>query len=138
MIPDAKTLVVVADGRRARLLEQPRLDGPLHDRPDWLAGLKQHHDHAPHGHIPHDGDLHDRAEQAFIKDLAHKLEDVARAQPFDQMILIAPPRALGKLRAALPAALSRKITGSDPHERLDATLITLQDVVHAARRAVPA
>ena len=136
MIPDAKTLVVVADGRRARLLEQPRLDGPLHDRPEWLAGLKQHHDHAPHSHIPHDGDLRDRAEAAFIKDLAHKLEEVARVEPFEQMILIAPPRALGKLREALPTSLMRKVTGSDPHERLDATLITLQDVVHAARHAV--
>lgn len=133
MTPDATTLVVVADGRRARLLEQPRLGGPLHDRPDWL-GVKEHHDHTPHGHIPHDGDAHDRAERAFLKDLVHRLEGVADQHPFDQLILIAPPRALGHIREALPTALARKVVGSDPHERVDATIITLEDVVRAARR----
>ncbi len=134
MTPDATTLVVVADGRRARLLEQLRIDGPLHDRPEWLSGLHEHHDHSPHSHIPHDGDQHDRAERAFIKDLAQRLEEVARKHPFDQVILVAPPRALGHLREALPATLAKKVIGSNPHERVDATLITLEDVVHGVRR----
>jgi protein required for attachment to host cells len=133
MTPDATTLVVVADGRRARLLEQLRLGGPLHDRPDWL-GFKEHHDHVPHGHIPHDGDQRDRAERAFLKDLAQRLETVAALHPFDQLILVAPPRALGCLRQALPPSLARKVIGSDRHERVDATIITLEDVVRGARR----
>jgi protein required for attachment to host cells len=133
MIPDARTLVVVADGHRARLLEQMRLDGPLHDRPDWLDGLKERHAHSRKP-APHDGDANDKAERAFIKDLAHHLEGVARDHAFDQLILIAPPRALGHLREDLPKALASKVVGSNPHEWVDAPIMTLEDVVRAVRR----
>lgn len=135
MNPDAITLVVVADGRRARLLEQPRIDGPLHDRPEWLADVKEHHDHAAPSHITHSGDARDRAEKAFLTTLAKRLEGLAAKHHFDQVVLIAPPRALGHLREALPAGLARKVVGSDSHERVDATIITLEAAVHAARYA---
>ncbi|MDR6627870.1 host attachment protein [Caulobacter segnis] len=135
MNPDAITLVVVADGRRARLLEQPRIDGPLHDRPEWLADVKEHHDHAAPSHITHSGDARDRAEKAFLTDLAKRLEGLAGKHHFDQVVLIAPPRALGHLREALSPNLAKKVVGSDPHERVDATIITLEAAVHAARYA---
>ena len=135
MNPDAITLVVVADGRRARLLEQPRIDGPLHDRPEWLADVKEHHDHAAPSHITHSGDARDRAEKAFLTDLAKRLEGLSAKHHFDQIILVAPPRALGHLREALSSGLVKKVVGSDPHERVDATLITLEAAVHAARYA---
>lgn len=135
MTPDARTLVVVADGRRARFLEQPRIGGPLHERPEWLADIKEHHDHSPHSHIPHTGDAHDRAEKAFLTSLAPRIEAVMAGQALDQLILIAPPRALGCLREALSPAVAKKVVGSDAHERVDATLITLDAAVHAARLA---
>lgn len=138
MTPDARTLVVVADGRRARLLEQPRLDGPLHDRPEWLAGLKEHHDRDVPSHIIHPGDARDRAEKVFLRELARRLDDLNAQQGFDQVILVAPPRALGHLRRGLSTAVARKVVGSDAHERVDATIITLQSVVHAARFAAAA
>lgn len=135
MNPDAITLVVVADGRRARLLEQLRIDGPLHDRPEWLADVKEHHDHAAPSHITHSGDARDRAEKAFLTGLAKRLEGLSAKHHFDQVILIAPPRALGHLREALSPGLIKKVVGSDPHERVDATIITLEAAVHAARYA---
>ncbi|WP_299014870.1 host attachment protein [uncultured Caulobacter sp.] len=135
MNPDAITLVVVADGRRARLLEQPRIDGPLHDRPEWLADVKEHHDHAAPSHITHSGDARDRAEKAFLTGLAKRLEGLSAKHHFDQIILVAPPRALGHLRDALSPGLAKKVVGSDPHERVDATIITLEAAVHAARYA---
>ena len=79
MNPDAITLVVVADGRRARLLEQRRIDGPLHDRPEWLSDVKEHHDHGAPSHITHSGDAHDRAEKAFLSALAKRV-DVSLAE----------------------------------------------------------
>lgn len=135
MTPDARTLIVVADGRRARLLEQPRLDGPLHDRPEWLPGLKEHHEHDAPSRIPHAGDANDRAEKAFLHDLARRIDNLNARHRFDQVILVAPPRALGHLRRGLSTAVMRKVVGSDPHERVDATIITLQSVVHASRVA---
>lgn len=135
MITDARTLVVVADGRRARLLEQPRIDGPLHDRPEWLADVKEHHDHAPPSHITQPGDARDRAENAFLRTLAKRVEAIVAHESIDQVVLVAPPRALGHLREALSPAVTKKVVGSDPHERVDATIITLESVVHAARYA---
>lgn len=135
MTPDATTLVVVADGHRARLLEQSRLGGPLHDRPEWTAGLKERHEHDGPSHITHAGDLRDRAEKGFLRDLAQRLDDLNARHGFDQVILVAPPRALGHLRRALSTAVARKVVGSDAHERVDATIITLQSVVQAARFA---
>ena len=73
MNPDAITLVVVADGRRARLLEQRRIDGPLHDRPEWLSDVKEHHDHGAPSHITHSGDAHDRAELVVSAVLAGEI-----------------------------------------------------------------
>lgn len=135
MNPDAKTLVVVADGRRARLLEQPRIDGPLHDHPEWLADVKEHHDHGAPSHITHSGDAKDRAEKAFLTALAKRLDVLATQNHFDQLILIAPPRALGHLRDSLTPTLAKKVVGSDAHDRVDATIITLEAAVHAARYA---
>ncbi|NQE60692.1 host attachment protein [Caulobacter sp. RHG1] len=135
MTPDARTLVVVADGHRARLLEQARIDGPLHDRPEWLPGMREHHEHEGPTHIVHSGDVRDRAEKAFLRTLGKKLDDLICRQSFDHVILVAPPRALGHLRGALSSPVARKVVGSDPHERVDATIITLQEVVHAARHA---
>jgi len=39
MIEDGRTLVVVADGRQARLFEEARRGGDLHERTAWLADL---------------------------------------------------------------------------------------------------
>jgi protein required for attachment to host cells len=135
MNPDAITLVVVADGRRARLLEQRRIDGPLHDRREWLSDLKEHHDHGAPSHITHSGDAHDRAEKAFLTHLAKRVDAVLAHNTIDQVILIAPPRALGHLREALSPAAAKKVIGSDAHDRVDATIITLESVAHAARYA---
>lgn len=135
MTPDATTLIVVADGRRARLLEQTRIDGPLHDRPEWLADVKEHHDHAAPSHITHAGDGHDRAEKAFLADLAKRVETLVAKHGLNQVVLVAPPRALGHLREALSSAVAKKVVGSDAHDRVDATLITLESVVHAVRFA---
>ena len=135
MTPDARTLIVVADGHRARLLEQPRIGGALHDRPEWLSGLKEHHEHDGPSHITQAGDARDRAEKAFLRDLAKRLDDLNARHGFDQVILVAPPRALGHLRRSLSTTVARKVIGSDAHERVDATIITLQSVVQAARYA---
>jgi protein required for attachment to host cells len=135
MTPDARTLLVVADGRRARLLEQHRIDGPLHDRPEWLPNSKEHHDHAAPSHITHSGDARDRAEKVFLGSLAKQLDALVAHHAIDRVILVAPPRALGHLRDALSTAVARKVVGSDAHDRVDATLITLEAVAHATRSA---
>ena len=42
-------------------------------------------------------------------------------------------RALGVLRKALPTALARRVTVTDPHDRLDESVAAIQDHLRAAR-----
>jgi len=46
-------------------------------------------------------DLHQQAEDAFLAELAQKIEERVRAGAIKGMILVAPPRALGALRPHL-------------------------------------
>lgn len=142
MLQDKRTLLVLADGRRVRLFEESRRGGPLKERGAWLRAMPPFHhpgsaqqvtvrartsatSHA--GHEP----PRDKGERRFLTDLADHLDQVMRDQHFDDLVLIAPPRALGVLRKALPAGLQRRVAATDPHDRLDDTL----DQVHAHLRA---
>ena len=46
-------------------------------------------------------DLHQQAESAFLRGVAHALDEAARAGRFQKLVLVAPPRALAVLRDAL-------------------------------------
>lgn len=50
-------------------------------------------------------DWHRRSEQAFLESLARRLEIKVGAGEIKSMVLVAPPRALGVLRAACSPAL---------------------------------
>jgi protein required for attachment to host cells len=50
-------------------------------------------------------DWHQRNEQAFLEDLARRLESRVSAGDVKSIVLVAPPRALGVLRNALSPAL---------------------------------
>jgi protein required for attachment to host cells len=43
-------------------------------------------------------DWHDQAEQAFLTELAQKLEAAVNAHQVKSLIMVAPPRALGMIR----------------------------------------
>ena len=50
-------------------------------------------------------DWHDQAEQAFLTDLAHRLDAAVAAGKVKSLIVVAPPRALGMIRPAYSHAL---------------------------------
>jgi protein required for attachment to host cells len=58
---------------------------------------------------------------------------VVRDHRFDHLAVMAPPRALGVLRKALPTALARRVTVTDPLDRLDESVAAIQDHLRAAR-----
>lgn len=144
MIEDGRTLVVLADGRRVRLFEEARLAGPLHEQVAWLKGVAPFEQpagtqrvtvHARAGgstHASHEPPR-DKGERQFLTDLAEHLEQVVRDHKFDHLAIIAPPRALGVLRKALPSALAKRVTVSDPHDRLDEPVAEVQEHLRAAR-----
>jgi protein required for attachment to host cells len=147
MIEDARTLVVVADGRHARLFEEPRRGGRLHERAEWLADLPEYkaarspgpgsvHDRFGHGvHAAVSESPRDKGEHRFVVALAHRLEGVIRDHAFDALVVIAAPRALGVLRAALPAEVRKRLRETEASDRLRATPEDLTRALRALRQA---
>ena len=130
MILDGRTLILVADGRRARLFEEARRGGPLKERPEWLDGVTTPHLAAGTAHAGG----HDKTETAFEVLLAQRVATVFADHAFDALILIAAPRALGVLRRHLSPGLKARLTNSEPHDRLTASVSDIEHAVQTMRR----
>lgn len=108
-----KALLLAAEGPdlapRLRLVAAAELDNP----PSRAQG-----DDRP-GRFPDPGpgqrsaveapDWHDIAEDRFLADFAARLNAAAAAGRYDRLVLFAPARALGRIRAALGAAVRRRL-----------------------------
>ena len=127
------TWILIADGARARLLEQDRKSrhfNPVSEQEFFgsraqskeiasddrgrsfdSAGRGQPADVATggrHGMEPRT-DPQRYAEYAFARDLSDHLEKAANEHRFDHLILVAAPKALGDLRDLLPKTVQGKI-----------------------------
>jgi len=125
-------LLVVADGRRARLFEERRRGAPLVERSDWLEGVAPEAvDAPPRGRVfqrfgpgSHTVDSEtprERSEARFMNDLAERIGVLVMRERLESVALIAPPRALGVLRAALPPAVAARLGPSESAERCEET-----------------
>lgn len=56
-------------------------------------------------------DWHDAQKVQFAKEMAEKINTAALENRFDQVILVAPPKALGDLRKALSSQVIDKLAG---------------------------
>src|SRR5262249_16525672 len=110
------TWILVADGARARVLKnegigkglQPAIDGEIAhavpptrdlgtDRPGRSQQRGTSGRHAIQPHV----DWHRFEKEQFSKERAALLDAAAERGAFHRLVLIAPPRTLGELRAAL-------------------------------------
>jgi protein required for attachment to host cells len=147
-----RTLVVVADGARARFFE-PRyeaqtfvsanradmvaLHGRLpsrdiaYDRPGRGAGTS---DAATHRHglePPHDP--HKLEKQDFAAELARTLDQMCGQ--YDRLVVVAPPRSLGELNAVLSPQVKKMVS----HQvTKDLTASTPADLWRALEKVLPA
>lgn len=69
----------------------------------------------------------------FLTRLSKHMEPVVRAEGDVELILIAPPRALGVLRAELSPALAARVRASEPKERTEETAEALRLVIDRLR-----
>lgn len=138
-------LVLVADGTKARLFEERRRAGPLLEITSRLGDL------APSGPVAsgHAGRVHDRhgvgshttggpsprekQEAAFISRLAGRIDTIVLPGDFEELIVVAPPRALGQLRQAFSPATLRRLKASDPHDRVGCQPDEIRAAVAALR-----
>lgn len=136
------SLVVVADGARARLFTERVRGGPLSEITEQLGDLGASGPRA----TTHSGRVFDRfgrgshttggdspkvrEEAAFVRRLADRLDGPFRKGAHDELVLVAAPRALGGLRAALSPALASRVAGSEAAERVGESI---EDIRHALR-----
>ena len=110
-----QALVLVGDGKRALFLrnrgtpvrveldlerEMAHEDAPTRDLGTDRPGRKPGVDGQSHSAIEQT-DFHQQAESHFAASIAATLYDMGHAQKFKDLIVVAPPRMLGDLRAAL-------------------------------------
>lgn len=55
-------------------------------------------------------DPHREAGRRFMQGVADAVTEASRAEVFDRLVLVAPPRALGELRKALPDKVRAQVT----------------------------
>lgn len=115
--------VVVCDGRKALILENsgdarfPNLktreerhaENPSTQRQGTDRPGKVHASVGTARSAVEQTDWHDQAELAFLRELARRLNEAALRGETKSLVLVAPPRALGVLRAALSARAARLV-----------------------------
>lgn len=121
-----KTWVLVADGARARIFSQTGAKAalepvlteedaqsrqPTRDLGTDKPGRAQARigDGSRHSMAPR-ADWHEFEKQNFARELAKILDQAAQKEAFDHLVLVAPPKTLGELRAALGKSAEEKIT----------------------------
>ncbi|HEY9235836.1 MULTISPECIES: baeRF12 domain-containing protein [Phenylobacterium] len=140
------TWIVAADGAQARIFAEARRAGPVKEL-DQLRMTADPHDRRAHGgqqatvhdrvgagrHSSDDHSPADDAEERFLRSVASFLGDQGGRGAFDSLVLMAPPKALGILRDALPTAVARRVEATDAHERLGLSADEIQACLRAAR-----
>jgi protein required for attachment to host cells len=127
LTPKKTTWVLVADGARARILanEGPKtglvpVPGTARDEPipksAELDGDRPGRSFASTGDgsrsaIEPRVDWHEFQEQKFAKQMAAILDAAATRSAFDKLVLVAPPKTLGELRASLNEQTRAKVSG---------------------------
>lgn len=72
-------------------------------------------------------DPRDVAKQDFIRQVAAFLDDENNRGAFDRLIVVAPPKALGLMRAALSEQVKSRITGELNKDLIDVPIRELAD-----------
>jgi protein required for attachment to host cells len=132
------TWIVALDGGRACFFEERNRAGDVRELPDKALEASEEDRPRSHRHMAsvHERagvgrhaagarDLSDETARRFIRRTAASLAAADAAHAYDALVLIAPPKALGLLRAELPPSVAEKVTASDDHDyvRLSASEI---------------
>jgi protein required for attachment to host cells len=145
MIRHGRTLVVVADGCEARCLEWKR-DGALAEIPGWPLYHNEHD--APHvrdrparvheslgarrSAVVKRFPPREEEERRFLKRVAENLDGAVEKHAFEEIVIFAPPRALGHLRAELSETLRKRVRADRPVDLIDQTEAVIAEHLKSA------
>jgi len=137
-----KTWILIADGARARIVEQ---DGPGAALKDALgfgyaashaptrdfgsdkAGRGMGRDGSSHHTKAAKIDWHTYEKHVFAIHLAEELDKAHGKGAFDDLVLVAPPKALGELRAALGPNVKQQVAAELGKDLTHVSLHDLSD-----------
>ena len=106
----SNALVLVGDGRKALFLRNkgtPRAVELIVERE-----LRQDNSRTAIGKT----DWHDRAEEKFASEIAATLYEMEHSQKFDELVVVAPPKMLGDLRAAFHPEVADCVVAEVPKD----------------------
>jgi protein required for attachment to host cells len=139
MIEDEVTWIVTADGRNARVFEERRRHGALHEVETMAMRLEERdrpraahpggsvHQSGGFGrHNMYEAAPAEEAEDRFLKRLALALGQAVRERRCEALVLIAPPQALGVLRRALGAQARALVRYEEVRDRVKEDAATLR------------
>lgn len=126
----SNALVLVSDGRRARLLRnrgtpvKPELiieqaieheNPPTREQGTDKPGRRQGANASTRGAIEQT-DWHQREEEHFAAELAEVLYKLGHAGKFDELVVVAPPKMLGDLRAKFHPEVAGAVIAELPRD----------------------
>lgn len=123
------TLVVVADGERAKLFVN---DGNKRDvdlRHVVTLTPQALEDDGPAGKRPPDQSLQDIDEATFAKQLSQALYQRLHKDPYDALVLVADPQTLGQMRPLLHAEVVSRTVAEVPKTLTNAPLSEIKKVL---------
>lgn len=141
MLEAGITWMLVADGRRARVLVERRRGANLEEPPDWAMEIGPDDLYDPQDRPPRSFDrvgagrhamdkgrsLHEQEEEKFLRRVADRLSDAERHSQFDHLVIVAPPRALGLLRGLLSDNAKARVRADLPKDLLEEPALKLRE-----------
>lgn len=104
-------LVVVADGRGARVFRNKGTARALALHQEDLMELMNSNDEGPAGAVPPETGGKELDEATFAKQLAQCLNDGALNHRYAQLVLVADPQTLGQIRPLLHDEVRTRLLG---------------------------
>lgn len=135
------TWIVLAESARARIFTLVEPGAKLHERTALSHPESRMHDREltsdlpgrafdSHGQGRHGMEQkqapHDQEAQAFAAEIAREVARVQDEEPFDALVLVAPPKFLGLLRAQLDKGSREKVVGEIDKNLVESDLKTLE------------
>lgn len=126
----AGTLVVVADGQKARLFRNVGDDAELTLRQEEVMNAADIPLQGPSGVAPPQQTPQRNDERTFAKHVAQMLNDGALKQDYAQLVLIADPQTLGEIRPQLHKETQDRLIGEVAKTLTNAPIEDIQRALH--------
>lgn len=126
----AGTLVVVADGRKARLFRNVGEGNELSLRQHDMMNAEDIPLQGPSGIAPTQQTPQQNDERTFAKHVAQMLNDGALKQEYAQLVLVADPHTLGEIRPQLHKETQDRLIGEVAKTLTNAPVEDIQRALH--------